>query len=192
LAVSRHTRVVARKLEDGAIRTYDIYRILQDRSLITRHGSPLYITEPLIGDNALIPRHGSPGILQTYDPRALMDDRFLLTRHGSPLFVTTPLVADKAVTTAKGSPLFVTAGLMAGRAITQDKLTALPQAGSAVVAGYFTYPTAYAAVKGAAACPITPVGGYPDVGVSRLLAGSCYVAGGSPAQYARVMVYGDV
>jgi len=195
LSVIRHTRVVARKLDDGAIRTYDIYRTLQDRSLITRHGSPLFMTEPLIADRQIYPRHGSPGFLEIYDPRSLMADSFLLARHGSPGFMQTydprSLMADSFLLTRHGSPECVTATLLGPRSVTDVKQDWLTQVGSAASGAYWVYPVAYVAAPiGAGLAPAVSHGAY-SIYMSRLVAGSC-VPVGSPGAYLYVSVSAKV
>jgi len=195
MSVTRHTRTVARRLIDDVIRTHDVYHALADRSLITRHGSPLFMTEPLIADRQIYPRHGSPRFLQTYDPLSLMADSFLLARHGSPGFMQTydprSLMADSFLLTRHGSPLFLTTGLIAGRAVTDAKQDWLTQVGSKASGAYWVYPTPYvAAPTGAGLAPAVSHGAYP-LYMSRLVAGSC-VPVGSPGAYLYTSVTGKV
>ncbi len=62
----RRTKVVPARLEDDAVPTYDPYHVLADKSIITRHGSPAFITTELIADKAVTTEKGSPSFV-THD-----------------------------------------------------------------------------------------------------------------------------
>lgn len=98
--------------------------------------------------------------------------------------VITTKIPDKALTPAKGSPKFVTTSLIG---------SALSQGGSVKLPGYFTYSPTYSTAKGATASPKDDwAESYKGVRVSKSLAGSCYVTGGSTGGYAMVTAVGDV
>jgi len=49
LSVIRRTRVVPARLRDEVLPTYDPYRHMADRFLLTRHGSPAFIADSHFG-----------------------------------------------------------------------------------------------------------------------------------------------
>ena len=136
---------------------------MADRFLLTRHGSPGFITTPLVVDLAIA------------------------TAKLADLGVTTAKLADLGVATAKIADLAVATAKVADRAVTAVKQDWLTQVGSKASGAYWVYPVAYAAAPiGAGFAPAVSHGAYP-LYISRLVAGSC-VPVGSPGAYLYVSV----